>query len=452
MHASLLVGLAALAASPQSFETMDLGLDLSPEGRVKTVVVAPPLYKGQGAPTGFAGVATKLVDKLDFAVNKKLTVALGIKLGADKVVAADKVQVAISKEGIKAASLRTASGLAQLAQATQASWVVYCETNKSGLTASIYDGAGKASGKSVTLAGVQVGAISAAQLDKVVTELAAQLVELSKPSKEELQAQAPPPPSDVGPDIAGEVESEIALERARRAEAQAVEARTRPRAVLAVGAGTSWGSQRPLGDSAQGLASLEGGASAGLALYAQVSPLAFVPSLADKAWSDVFVDLNYRRSLSRIQGVSAGLEGTSCPVTDDDFQLRANFRYRLGEGYLPRVGLGVGWAQERQTVGCALPVASGTYRGVDLQLRALQPIWQQKVGLDFAIGPRFLVPGPQATASVGFAVEAWVEARPVRLVFLRGGGRLFRAAVADGNGLSSIAVRAFLGLEAGVAL
>ena len=92
---------------------------------------------------------------------------------------------------------------------------------------------------------------------------------------------------------------------------------------------------------------------------------------------------------------------------------------------------------------------STTWRGVDAQLRIRQPLFRDLVTLELIGGPRILLPGPLA-ASPGFSLsaEAWLEVKPVSVLFARAGVRYSRLQAANPT-LAAVDSRTFLALELG---
>lgn len=453
------LSLALLVFFSSTSFAAELGLDLSPESAVKEVVLIPPIYKVASTEGGsFAGFqSAKVTEKLDLASHKRLVTALEKALGTKQVISPEATTAAIAKENLKLANLRTAAGMAQLAKATNAAWVIFYDVNKGVLAASIYTLLGETTGKTASISGMVVGSLTVAQADDLQKQLSKHLVALSQPKPEEVAAKPvepplPPPPAEE-PEITGEVDSEIARERAARRSVLESADLSRPRIVVALGAGAVMRNQSITGSAASSLAELKNSTAIGATVYAAVSPLHFFRAFDDKPYRDLFFDLNYRRAFIKATGTSGGLEGQTCGVVDDELQARANFRWRLG-GMLPAIGLGAGWAQERAAfTGCSLPVVSAIYRGVDVQLRIKQPLFRDIVTLDLAVGPRILVAGPLAPKTgLSWAGEAWVEARPIGLLYLRGGARFFRAVLSDDVGVATADLRAFVALEAGVQL
>ena len=228
---------------------------------------------------------------------------------------------------------------------------------------------------------------------------------------------------------------------------------SRPRVVVSVGPGGVARSLALSGEAAASLAELRNGTIIGLGLYAQLAPLQMLESTAGKAWSDLELELHYRRAFARAQGLAGTVEGQSCAMTDDDLQSRVSWRYRLGEGMLPSLGVGVGYSQERTAFSCDFPVVSAAYRGADVQLRARQPRYRDLAALDLSFGPRFLLGGPDARSTgASFAGEAWVEAHPWSFLFARAGVRVSRLSVASDAGVSVVDTRTFFALELGAFL
>ncbi|MBK7859142.1 MAG: hypothetical protein IPJ65_11085 [Archangiaceae bacterium] len=429
----------------------ELGIDLSAESRVKPVVLVPPLYRVTES-SGFAGVAAKVLEKLDVTSHRRLVSALEKQLGKGKVVTTEATLAAINKEGLKIPALRTAQGMAQLAKATDSAWVVFYDLNKGTLAGAVYTFVGETTGKAASVSGVQVASLSAASADELQKKISAHLVALTQAKQEEVAAPLPAPPV-AEEEVTGEVDSEIAREHVEKKSIIETIDLTRPRVVVAVGAGAAVRNQLVGGDQAASLAEQRNNSTATLAVYASVHPLHFFERFRDKAYSDLFVDANWRRAFVRARATGGSIEGQTCGVVDDELQLRGNFRWRLG-GMLPSIGVGVGWAQERAAyTGCDLPVVSAIYRGIDLQLRVKQPLFRDLVAFDLAFGPRVLISGPLAPKT-GFSLagEGWIEAKPVSLLFVRGGVRFFRAVMSDDVGIVTADVRAFFGLEAGVHL
>ena len=443
MRAALVL---ALFISLPALAQTELGLDLTPGSAVKPVVLIPPLFKQTSSEGAFAGFsAAKVTEKLDLVTHRRLVLALEKALGGGKVISTEATTAALASQNIKLPALRTTQGMAQLAKATGAAWVIFYSLEKGTLTGAIYTLLGETTGKTSLISNVAIASVTPAQAEAIQTPLAKSLVELSKPKPEEVVV-APPPEEDVS----GEVENEIAREHeANKSVIESVD-NTRPRITVAVGAGVALRNQLIGGAYAPDLAAIQNNAALSVAFSLQVNPLDFFGRFRDKPYDDLFVDFTYRRAFVHARGVSGGVEGQACSVVDDDLQVRGNFRWKLG-GMLPSIGVGAGWAQERSAyTACELPVVSAIYRGVDLQLRVRQPLFRDLVALDIAWGPRVLVKGPTALKTgFSWAGEAWIEAKPYSVLFIRGGGRMFRAVVSDNIGVVTADARAFFGLEAG---
>lgn len=223
------------------------------------------------------------------------------------------------------------------------------------------------------------------------------------------------------------------------------------RAVVATGVGASTRSLGVSGEAAGRLAELRNQAAAGLGVYVAVAPLKLVDAWADEPWAEVLVHGHYRKGFVRAAGASPGLEGQVCGVIDDDFQIGGSARYRLGKGYWPSVGVAAAWSQERAWIGCGLPVASTTARGIDVQLSVEQPVWREYVSLKVLGGPRLLIKGDDAQPQgLSLAGEAWLEAKPVSVLFARAGARLSRNQLVNPEGVGLVDMRVFYALEVGV--
>ena len=193
---------------------------------------------------------------------------------------------------------------------------------------------------------------------------------------------------------------------------------------------------------------MPGNAQAGLGGYLRLLPLQWASATQGRPWSDLELEVHYRRSL--VGAVTVGASGASCPLTDDDLQGRVTWRYRFqGSAWAPSLGAGVGLAQEQTTADCSAAVPSLVYRGLDLQLRYRQPLGGDVLSLDLALGPRVLFSGPQAPSpGFSFSGELWLEVKPVSVLFARAGLRVSRLALAN-DALGFVDVRTFVGGELG---
>ncbi len=440
---------AAAAPAEKSLE-----LDLSSTADVKAVLVLPPIVRVTSSTGGFSGFDTKKVsEKFDLQAHKRLVGSFEKQLDG-KVIPAELAQGVISKEGITPASVRTAAGMVRLARATNVAFMVVSELNKSGaLVSNIYDATGKQQGQPSFVN--NAAGISQKHADDMAAYVSRELVNVSKaaaiaaaaavaastPAKEP-QAVLPPPEDDVAEPV-----TEFATVTKRSFfDADA----SRTRLAVTVGPGAVMRVLEVSGERASSLAELRNGGLVGLGVYAQISPLQFIEAAAGKKWADLEVEVHWRRAFAKANGVEGAVEGQVCSVTDDDLQVRGTYRYKLGDGdYMPSVGVGGGFSQERTLVACDLPVVSTEYRGADAQLRIRQPLYKNFVSLDLAVGPRFLFGGASATPGFSIGGEAWVEFKPITYLFGRAGGRVSRLQVSDGASLAVVDTRMFFALEVG---
>jgi hypothetical protein len=445
-----------VSAFAQAASSAGVELDFSTTSDVKSVLLLPPLVQVVVKPSGlsFEGVAAKTVDKFDNAGLKKLFAPFQKELGA-RVISVEATLAMLSKEQIKASAAKQPATLARAAKAATAAWVVLFEARGGNLTAFIYDALGESQGKALVLPG------GAALLPKDTAAAAEgivkQLSDLSAPKTKEVAAAPVPvvlnsiplsgPESE---EVTGDVDAELRRERKNQVLGASVN-RGRVRAVVATGVGASTRSLGVSGDLAGRLAELRNQAAAGLGVYVAVAPLKLVDAWADAPWAELLVYGQYRKGFVRAAGASPGLQGQACGVIDDDFQIGGSARYRLGQGYLPSVGVAAAWTQERAWFGCGLPVASTTARGFDLQLSVEQPVWRDYVSLKVSGGPRFLMKGDDAAPQgLSLAGEAWLEAKPVSVLFARAGARLSRNGLLTPEGVALVDVRAFYAVEVGV--
>ncbi|MCA2981636.1 MAG: hypothetical protein INH37_25455, partial [Myxococcaceae bacterium] len=344
------------------------GLDLSSTADVKLVLLLPPVVKVTTSQGGFSGFDTrKTFEKFDFAAHKRFVMALAKALEG-KVVAAEAAQAAITSEGITLALARTSAGRAKLARAVGAAQVVTLEFNKAGgLVATVHGDDGEPQGEPFTVA--NAAGLTQKHADEMGGLLGQGLIALAKAKAPESTpvVQAPPPP--VQEDVVDAPPLEVVSPGATRKGWSPDPDRTR--VAVAVGGGGVLRGLSVDGESAGQLAELRNNGVAGVGVYAQVSPLQFVPSLAASRWADLELEVHFRRAFVRATGVGGSVEGTRCSVTDDDLQLRGTYRVKVATGtYAPLVGLGAGWSQERTVFeACSLPLVSATYRGLDAQLR-----------------------------------------------------------------------------------
>jgi hypothetical protein len=436
------------SAAAEEFE-----LDLSPTANVTGVLVLPPVATVVvGKKAAFVGVETrKTVERFDFEAHQKLVQALDTKLGG-KVVPAEVAAALLKNSGIGPVQLSRAGVVAQLAKAANVEWVVVSTlTLRRVLTSSLIDLDEKKRGEAFV--SVSDLAVSDTEAQTLAAGLIPVLVEAQKPVAAAAEAPPAAPAADVAeakPD-ADLADAELEITKAHDAAKAWAPHRNRMRAMVAVGPGAAFRELSLAGDAAPGLAELSNTGVAGLGVSAQVMPFELLESTAGTTFSQFSLELHYRRAFVKAQGVSGGVEGQPCSMTDDDLQLRAGWRYTFGPR-LPTVGLAAGWSQEQTLFECQLPLLSTTWRGVDAQLRVRQPLGSDLVTLELVGGPRFLLAGPLAS-SPGFSLagEAWVEVKPVSVLFIRGGARLSRLQATNAT-ISALDSRAFVALELGAFL
>lgn len=429
---------AAPAARPAEVE-----LDLSSTADVKAVLLLPPIVRVTQSQGGFSGFDTKKTfEKFDYPAHRRFVTSLQKPLG-DKVIPSETTQGALTKEGITIAMVRTPAGLSKVAKATNVGFVVLLEFSKTGaLVATVHDPEGAPKGEPYSV--VAATGLTQKNADDLAALLGKALVELSKEKPAGpavVEAPLPPPEEDVV-DSPPEV-----IQEPKKAWAPDPD---KTRVVVAVGAG---GVLRDLsigGEQAGQLAELRNSGVAGIGVYAQVQPLQFIPSLAGGRFADLELEVNFRRAFVRATGVEGAAQGTNCSMTDDDLQVRGTYRFKVAAStYAPSIGVGGGWSQERTLFdACTLPLVSATYRGVDAQLRLRQPLFRNLLALDLAVGPRFLQGGSDTSTKLSLSGEAWLELKPVSVLFVRGGARGSRLS-AQLPGLSLTENRFFFALEAG---
>ncbi len=421
----------------------EVGLDLTATADVKAVLLLPPIVRVTQSQGGFSGFDTKKTfDKFDLASHKRFVASLQKQLGG-KLVPAEATQGAMTKESFTPAQARTPAGLARLARVTNVGFVVTLDFNKTGsLVAQVHDVNGAPQGAPSYL--TNAGGLSQKNADDLAPILGKVLIELSKEKPVEATpvAEVAPVPEE---DVQDSPPPELVA-----TPTEWVPDPDKARVTVAVGAGGVLRQLGITGEASGQLAELRNNGVVGVGVYAQVQPLQFVPALSGKRFSDLEVELHFRRAFVRATGVEGSAQGQSCSMTDDDLQVRGSYRVKVAEGtYAPFIGVGGGWAQERTLFdACTLPLLSASYRGFDAQLRIKQPLFRNVLALDVSAGPRFLS-GNEATATrFSLAGEAWLEVKPVSVLFARAGVRASRLS-AESKNLSVVETRLFFALEAG---
>ncbi len=413
------------------------------------VLLLPPVATvAVGKKGGFVGVDTrKTAERFDLAAHQRLVTAFNAKLGG-RVLPADVAQGLLSKEGVTVRTVDKPEALAKLAAAARVEWVVTFTVSRSNaLIAQIFDAQGKPVGDAASLSSVSPGlkdaqaeAIAALVAPRLITVEKARVELLADLARQAAAARPPPPEEFVDTEL-----SQLQKKRAGRTEDEGWKPDpNRTRVWVAVGPGAALRDLRLTGDETAQLSELENGGVVGLGIAAQLFPLEFFDATGGKRWSQLSLEVHYRRAF-----VQARAADTTCSMTDDDLQLRAGWRYRLGEGYLPTIGIAGGWSQEQTRFECSLPLVSTTWRGVDAQLRIRQPLFRDIVTLELVGGPRVILPGPLAAQpGFSFSGEAWLEVKPVSILFARAGGRASYLQ-ASNTSLSATDTRAFFALELG---
>ena len=355
-YAALCMGWVCVAANGWAAFNGDLELDLSSTSDVKNVLLLPPLVQVAVKPSGlsFAGVEAKMVERFDNAGLAKLFPAFSKELSG-RVVSVDATLMVMKREQLKASQAKQPATLARAAKAADAAWVIVFEVAKNGtLTATIHDALGESQGTAVVLP--QAAALKPKDTSAVAAAVVKQLADLSAPKTNAVSEPAPvvlestPPAGSESEDVAGDVDVELRRERQSRVLGMKVD-HSQVRWVVATGAGASTRSLGVSGEGVTRLAELRNQAAPGWGVYVNVAPLKFVEAWAERPWSELQVFGHYRKGFVRATGASPGLEGQSCGVIDDDFQVGGRAGYKLGKGYWPVVGVAGAWTQERAWFG-----------------------------------------------------------------------------------------------------
>jgi hypothetical protein len=437
----------------------ELELDLSAPMDVSQVVVLPPVLKvvtsKQGGFIGFDAKKTTL--KWDTAGHKRLVDALSAALDG-KVVPAEATLGALPKAELTPSNVGEPEPQSRLARALNVGWVVSFElTAGQALIGRIADFEGKPAGEKSTVE--NAAGLKQPVVDAMAGLIAAKVRALTKAREEERAAAAaaalvaltPPPPKPVEQVVDAELAAVSAQAELAKQEApsELLPSPATPRVTVAVGPGMATRSLTVGGVEAPSLAELRSTAAMGMGVMVQVHPLQFFKKTKGRRWSDLVAEVHYRRTFTQASGTGGSVDGQRCEVTEDDFQARGTWRYRLGDHpYVPSVGVGAGFSQEQTNFSCSFPVVSAMYRGADVQLRVRQPLFRDLVSLDVAVGPRLLIGGPDGQPGFSLSGEAWVEARPMPFLFARGGARLSRLQLSTA-GLAVVDTRTFFTVELG---
>ncbi|MGV3619286.1 MAG: hypothetical protein ACO1OB_00635 [Archangium sp.] len=415
-------------------------------------LVLPPVGTfAVGKKGPFAGVDTrKAQERFDAAGHKRLVTAFDAKLGG-KAIPADVTLGLLDKANVTAKTVDKPESLKKLAEAAKVEWLVTFEfgSKANSLTAQIHDATGNKVGDAIVLPKAQLG-LTDAQAREMAELVVPKILVLEKARIDtiaELNRQAelikPPPPEEF-------VDTEL-VQLKKQPEVGTWPDPKRVRAFVAVGPGAAVRDLQLSGNQAGQLADLTNNAIVGLGIAAAIMPLELFDATGGKSWSQLSLEFHYRRAFVEARSNSPGLEGTTCTMNDDDLQLRAGWRYRFGDGdgYAPTIGVAGGWSQENTQFQCALPLVSTTWRGVDAQLRIRQPLYKNLLTLEVVGGPRFILPGPLASnPQFSLSGEAWLELKPVSILFARGGARASWLRASNPE-LAAVDTRAFFALELG---
>lgn len=447
MRRRCVLSLVLVASVAQSAEAPSAG-----------ALVLPPVGTfAVGKKGPFAGVDTrKTTDRFDTAGHKRLVTAFDAKLGG-KAIPADVTLGLLEKANVTAKNVDKPESLKALAAAAKVEWLVTFDlgAKSSSLTAQIHDSAGNKVGDAIVLPKAQLG-LTDAQAQQMAELVVPKLLVLEKARIDtiaELNRQAellkPKPPEEF-------VDTELTQLKKKRAPDAAPEGSSWPdarrvRAFVAVGPGAAVRDLQLSGNQAAQLADLKNNAIVGLGVAAAIMPLELFDATAGRSWSQLSLEFHYRRAFVEARSDSPGFEGTTCSMNDDDVQLRAGWRYRFGDGdgYAPTIGVAGGWSQENTQFQCSLPLVSTTWRGVDAQLRIRQPLYKNVLTLEVVGGPRFVLPGPlAANPQFSLSGEAWLELKPVSILFARGGARASWLRASNPE-LAAVDTRAFFAFELG---
>jgi hypothetical protein len=447
----VLLLLAATVSNAQLAE-----IDLSETENVAGVLVLPSVIRVTSAPKagGLIGVDTrKVTEKFEGPIFQKMVRLLGSELSG-RVIPAATALGALAKNKVTPANVKAADSLAKMAAATKATWVVLLDGPRSNaLFASLHDAQGE-----------QVGTIEtvtdAKNTDGLAKKIAAQLGALSKAKADEENKVKPPVPqvSVVPPPVIEEDVRDTDLDLLKKTK-QKPDDLFRPdvnhvRALASVGPGGAIRNVSVSGDGLAALGQLQPTQPVlGFGAYVLVAPLKLIPSLYQSRFSDVFIDFNYRRAIVYALGIAGRVTGQRCSINDEEFSVRGGYKVKVLAGdYGTTVGLAGAFTQESTQFLCDFPALSTAYRGIDAQLKIRQPIYRDMAVLDFSGGPRFLLDGASATAgSLSFGGEAWLEVKPVSVLFTRAGVRISQLSLRNET-IAATELRTFFALEIGVFL
>jgi hypothetical protein len=191
----------------------------------------------------------------------------------------------------------------------------------------------------------------------------------------------------------------------------------------------------------------------GLGLDARFFPVRLDPDGARGPFSDLSLEVHYRRTLSHAVVKGGADDGATCGVDDDEILARLAYRYPLPGRYLPRVGLSAAFTNERVLARCGAPALSTRFRTVELHLTALEPILGESLQVEVSGGPRLVVsPHATSTPARSFSLEIWLAAHPRWWLYARAGGRYADTREETVQGVSVTEQRVFAGVEIGASL
>jgi hypothetical protein len=444
MRRAVLVVLAVPAlCAAQSFQGLDMRKRPPPAAAV--VVPASPDY-ADGDPI-IAVPPRNAQGKLDLDTYKTLFAALKERFGKRLVGEAETLK---ALEGVDPVSLATVEGQKKLTEALKAQLLVLLTMSGRAITAGLlmHPGGTSVADAVVDLAG---GKLSQGLARKLVADLLkrggavlqpAAGIDVSPP--EVTPEPTPPPPEEPYEDVAS-----VALNR----KAKAAEAPLAPSGLnVFVGAGAAFRALLATGNGPVVPQSPTAMAAMGFDLT--VFPLRFVPSLADGKLAELGLEGTYRYNLVRGDSSYNGVQ-SQCAALDDEMRGQLFYRYPLG-GRLPKIGLGVGLAQERTRFAsaCTAPALNTTTGWTEFQLKVQQPILGEVLSFELSGGPGILF--SERAAGYGtraWSLEGWFTARPLRFVAARLGARFTSTRLTTWpEGVSLIDNRTFVGLELGATL
>ncbi|MBI5548795.1 MAG: hypothetical protein HY901_33350 [Deltaproteobacteria bacterium] len=389
------------------------------------------------------------IDRPDY---DQLIAALKRTFG-ERIVDPKATVQAIEAKKLKAATLRQQEGISWLARQLKAERAIVFTAAPPKIEVRVYQTV--ASPASLELSLPVPKRLDAKRARAIADEIAARAGHFLTPPPTtmaglDLTAPAAEPSGTPGPahrETVGDVEQERQREVARE------ERERRPFVTVAVGGGASLRTLDVAGAASAEIAPLKMGAMPAAGVYLAFFPLQLASSVASRPWAEVVIDGQYRRTLVQAAAQGGTWDGQTCKVDDDELLLGAGWRYRLGDGYLPRLGLGARWASERAHFACGLPVLSTRYGAFDAQARIVQPLIPDLLELDLAAGPRFLLSGELAEPDgFSFSAEAWLVAHVGTVAYGRLGARYSQTRAGRAARVDVADQRTFLALEIGASL